>query len=629
LSYRLLKLNAGIVKDITEYSAGKNGPFYIDSNLIRFRNGYPTKIGGWEQETYFNNVNTESTILAQGKPKNAIFWRSIADGIDRIALGTHSHLYIINSGVLYDITPLRKTSLNLSNPLETTNNSTTITVTDTGHGGKSGDYIVIKEATAVGGIDADTLNRVQGYEITVTGTNTFTIEAPSQASSNATGGGTGLDIEYLIGRDAQMNIESADTATGWGVGTWGESTWGTARDVASDTVALEATQWSLQLWGDDLLANNRNGQIYYWDLSGGESTRAVLASSLAGATDVPTKNRTIAISFPDRHLIVGGTTLIGTTDQDPMLVRFSDQEDFTKFTPTATNTAGDQRLEVGNKIVSIIPTKDETFINTDEAVYGMNFVGPPFTFSFRLLAVNCGAVAQNGSISVDGNVYWIGKSNFFVYNGAVQELPCTVKYFVFNRIQQRYIDKTYVGQNKKFNEIIWYYVSEDNSLGTVNPEPDSYVTYNYVENVWTVGTLDRNVWLDAQGFRTVPFAFDASGRLYNHESGTSADGDAMNCFVESSELEIDETGNKTFLIDRIVPDATLTSDTNLFLEFKCRKFPNGTEITKGPFTITQSTEKVSTRAKGRQISVKYSSTGTNDDWSLGDFRINAKEDSFR
>mgnify|MGYP003108425348 FL=1 len=629
MSYRLLKLNAGIVKDITEYAAGKNGPFYVDSNLIRFRNGYPTKIGGWEQETYFNNVNTESSTLAQGKPKNAIFWRSITDGIDRIALGTHSHLYIINSGVLYDITPLRKTSLNLSNPLATNNNSTTITVTDTGHGAKTGDYIVIEEATAVGGISADTLNRIEGYEITVTGTNTFTIEVPSQASSSATGGGTGLDIKYLIGRDDQMNIQSADTATGWGVGTWGESTWGTARDVDSDTVALEATQWSLQLWGDDLLANNRNGQIYYWDTSAGEGNRAVLVSSIAGATDVPTKNRTIAISFPDRHLIVGGTTLVGTTDQDPMLIRFSDQEDFTKFTPTATNTAGDQRLEVGNKIVSIIPTKDETFINTDEAVYGMTFVGPPFTFSFRLLAVNCGAVAKNGAISVDGNVYWIGKSNFFVYNGSVQELPCTVQYFVFNRIQQRYIDKTYVGQNKKFNEIIWYYVSEDNTAGTVNPEPDSYVTYNYAENVWTIGTLDRNVWLDAQGFKTVPFAFDSNAKLYNHESGTSDDGQAMNCFVESGELEIDETGNRTFLIDRIVPDATMTSDTNLFLEFKCRKFPNGSEVTKGPFTITQSTEKVSTRAKGRQISVKYSSTGTSDDWSLGDFRINAKEDSSR
>ena len=629
MSYKLLKLNAGIVKDITEYASGKNGPFYVDSNLIRFRNGYPTKIGGWEQETYFNNVNTESSTLAQGKPKNAIFWRSITDGIDRIALGTHSHLYIINSGVLYDITPLRKTSLNLSNPLATNNNSTTITVTDTGHGAKTGDYIVIEQATAVGGITADTLNRIEGYEITVTGTNTFTIEVSSQASSSATGGGTGLDIKYLIGRDDHMNIQSADTATGWGTGTWGESTWGTARDISSDTVALEATQWSLQLWGDDLLANNRNGQIYYWDTSAGEGNRAVLVSSIAGATDVPTKNRTIAISFPDRHLIVGGTTLVGTTDQDPMLIRFSDQEDFTKFTPTATNTSGDQRLEVGNKIISIIPTKDETFINTDEAVYGMIFVGPPFTFSFRLLAVNCGAVAKNGAISVDGNVYWIGKSNFFVYNGSVQELPCTVKYFVFNRIQQRYIDKTYVGQNKKFNEIIWYYVSEDNTAGTVNPEPDSYVTYNYAENVWTIGTLDRNVWLDAQGFKTVPFAFDANAKLYNHESGTSDDGQAMNCFVESGELEIDETGNRTFLIDRIVPDATMTSDTNLFLEFKCRKFPNSAEINKGPFTITQSTEKVSTRAKGRQIAVKYSSTGINDDWSLGDFRINVKEDSSR
>ena len=629
MSYRLLKLSAGIVKDITDYSAGKNGPFYVDSNLIRFRNGYPTKIGGWEQEVYFNNINTESSTLAQGKPKNAIFWRSITDGIDRYALGTHNHLYIINSGVLYDITPLRKTSTNLSNPLSVTNGSATVTVTDTGHGAKNGDFIVIEQATATGGISADTLNRIEGYSITVVDSNTYTFTSPDTASSTTTGGGTGLDVKYLIGRDDSMNIQSADTATGWGVGTWGESTWGTARDIVSDTIALEATQWSLQLWGEDLLANNRNGHIYYWDTSGGETNRAILASSIAGASDVPTKNRTIAISFPDRHLIVGGTTNIGTTNQDPMLVRFSDQEDFTNFTPTATNTAGDQRLEVGNKIVSIIPTKDETFIATDEAVYGMTFVGPPFTFSFRLLAVNCGAVAKNGIISVDGNVYWIGKSNFFVYNGSVQELPCTVQYFVFNRLQSQFIDKTYVGQNKKFNEITWFYVSDDNVLGENNPEPDSYVTYNYAENVWTVGTLDRNVWLDAQGFKTNPVAFDSNGKLYDHETGTSADGEAMNCFVESSELEIDETGNRTFLIDRIVPDAPVSENTNLFLEFKCRKFPNGTEITKGPFTITNQTEKVSTRAKGRQIAVKYSSNGLNDEWSLGDFRINATEDSMR
>ena len=629
MSYRLLKLNSGIVKDITEYSAGKNGPFYIDSNLVRFRNGYPTKIGGWEQEVYFDNVDTSNATLAQGKPKNAIFWRADDDGIDRIALGTHNHLYIINSGVLYDITPLRKTSTNLSNPLVVTNGSTTITGTDTSHGAKTGGFIVIEQATAVGGISADTLNRIIGYPITVVDSNSFTIQSPTGASSGATGGGTGLDIKYLIGRDDNMNIESADTATGFGVGTWNLSTYGTARDVDSDTVALEATQWSLQLWGEDLLASNRDGQIYYWDTSAGEVNRASLVSALGGASGVPTKNRTIAISFPDRHLIVGGTTLLGTTTLDPMLVRFSDQEDFTNFTPTATNTSGDQRLEVGNKIVSIIPTKDETFINTDEACYGMSFVGPPFTFSFRLLAVNCGAVALHGTISVDGSVFWIGKSNFFVYNGSVQELPCTVKYFVFDRIQERYADKTFVGQNKKFNEITWFYVSVDNSQGTVNPEPDSYVTYNYAENVWTIGTLNRSVWLDAQGFRNVPFAFDGDARLYDHESGNSDNGNAMNCFIESGELEIDETGNRTFLIDKIVPDATMTSNTNLNVEFKCKKYPNGTEVTKGPFTITSSTQKVSTRAKGRQIAIKYSSTGINDDWTLGDFRINATEDSFR
>jgi len=629
LSYRLLKLNSGIVKDITEYAAGKNGPFYIDSNLVRFRNGYPTKIGGWEQEIYYDNIDTTNAVTAQGAPKNAIFWRSDTDGEDRIALGTHSHLYIINNGVLHDITPLRKTSTNLSNPFVTQQNSTTITITDTSHDARNGDFIVIEQATAVGGISADTLNRIEGYSITYIDANSYSIESPTQASSGATGGGTGVDIKYLIGRDEKMNIESADTATGWGVGTWGQSTWGTARNIVSDNIALEATQWSLQLWGEDLLANNRGGQIYYWDTSGGETNRAALVSSIAGSSDVPTKNRTINISFPDRHLIVGGTTTIGTTNLDPMLVRFSDQEDFTNFTPTATNTSGDQRLEVGNKIISIIPTKDETFINTDEACYGMNFVGPPFTFAFRLLAVNCGAIAINGSISVDGNVYWIGKSNFFVYNGSVQELPCTVKYFVFNRIQQRFIDKTFVGQNKKFNEITWYYVSEDNVQGSVNPDPDSYVTYNYAENTWVVGALNRNVWLDAQGFKLTPFAFDGDAKLYNHETGTSDNGNAMNCFIESGELEIDETGNRTFLIDKLVPDATMTSDTSLNIEFKCKKYPNGTEVTKGPFTVTSTTEKVSTRAKGRQIAIKYSSNGTNDDWSIGDFRINATEDSFR
>ena len=628
MSLRLLKFRPGVVKDITEYSAGKNGPFYVDSNLVRFVNGYPKKIGGWQQEDYFRTTATSTTTLVQGKPKKMIFWRSLDDGADRIALGTSSHLYILKADVLFDVTPLRKTSSSLSNPLATTSGSTTVTVTDTSHGAVTGDYVVLDSASAIGGISADTLNRVEGYEITKINDNSYSFVSPDTASSTVASGGGTMNIKYLIGNAENVGIESSDPALGWGVGAWGDSTWGTARTTSTSDVSLEATQWSLQIWGDDLLALNRLGQLYYWDTSGGENQRAVLASGLSGASGIPTQNRMMSISFPDRHLILAGTNNIIDGVFDPMLIRFSDQEDFTNFTVTATNTAGDQRLEVGNKIIAITPTKDETFINTDEAVYGMTFTGPPFTFSFRLLAVNCGAVAINGTISVDGSVYWIGKSNFYFYNGNVQELPCPVKQFVFDRMQLRYQDKIHVGHNKKFSELTWYYVSTANEEES-NPEPDSYVTYNYQENVWSIGSLQRNVWLDATGFRTVPFAFDKDGRLYNHETGTSDNGSAMNCHIETSEVEIDETGSRLYMIDKIVPDASMTSETNLLVEFKSRKYPQATEITKGPFTVTSSTRKVSTRAKGRQIAIKYSSTGTDDDWSIGDFRINAREDSLR
>ena len=627
MTLRLLKFSPGVVKDITDYSAGKGGPFYVDSNLVRFKNGFPEKIGGWQKEEYFYSTDPSTSVLIQGTPKKALFWRGF-DDIDRLAVGTTSHLYLIKQNILHDITPLRKTSSSLSNPLTTASGDATVTVADTGHGASTGDFVVLDSASAIGGISADDLNRQAGYQITKIDNNSYTFEAPSNSSSTVSGGGGTLNIKYLIGAAENMGIQSADPATGWGVGTWNAGTWNTPRTAASNSLVFDATRWSLQLWGDDLLANNRRGQIYYWSRAGGEGTRAVLVSSLAGASGVPIENRMISVSFPDRHLVAAGTVNASTSLYDPMLVRFSDQEDFTNFTVTATNTAGDQRLEVGSKIISITPSKDETIIQTDEAIYGMTFVGPPFTFSFRLLAVNCGAVAQEGTIVVDSTVYWIGKDNFFLYNGSVSELPCPIQHFVFDRLNNDFVDKTHVGHNKKFNEITWFYVSTSNSA-TEDPEPDSYATYNYAENAWTIGELDRNTWNDAIGFRTVPFAFDKDGNLYNHETGDNDDGTAMSCHIETSEIEIDATGSRQFLIDRIIPDATMTSSTNLSVEFKTRKYPNATEITKGPFTITQSTEKVSTRAKGRQVSLRYSSSGVSDNWALGDFRINAREDSVR
>lgn len=634
---KLLRFKSGIVKDITEYSASKNGPFFVDGNLVRFTNGYAEKIGGWEKEVYYGvdasgSPDTNTAIKVQGTPKALISWRANSDGEDRLALGTSSHLYVFKQDVAYDVTPLRKTTTNLTNPLATTNGSTTITCTDAGHGAKDGDFLIIEDAAAVGGVAANTLNRKAGYQISNVGTNTFDITVPDAATSTvAAGGGTSIDFKYLIGIDAGLGAASSTPGLGWGVGTWGQGTWGTARSASSVGIgtSLDATQWNLNLWGEDLIANVRNGAIYYWELSDGETSRAVLASTESGSSDIPTITRTTSISFPDRHFIVGGATAVGTTDFDPMLVRFSDQENFVDFTPRVENTAGDQRLEVGTKIIQMLPTRDETFIQTDEAAYAMSFVGPPFTFSFRLLAVNCGGVAINGAANVDGSIYWIGKSNFFVYNGNVTELPCSVQYFVFDRLQQEFIDKTYAGHNKKFNEVTWFYVSTDNPAGNNNPEPDSYVSYNYSDNSWTIGTLDRNVWNDSAGHRLVPFAFDSTGELYNHETGTSDDGGNMSCFIETSDLEISDSGSNLYMVDKIVPDAKMTADTTLSVELKTRKYPQDPETTKGPFTITQNTGKVSTRARGRQVAVKFSSSGSTDDWQLGDFRINTREDGIR
>jgi len=704
MTLQLLQFKPGIVKDITEYSAGKNGPFWVDGDLVRFRNGYPTKIGGWQKDA-ITQTDSAGTITStettpQGIARKMINWRAITDGEDRIAVGTHNHLYIIQDQVLYDITPLRdatnatttttealdnsETAIDLASvagfktagviqigseiitytgistltltgctrgtnsssaaahdsgatvtqiliaPITTADTTTTLTITDSGHGASVGDFVVFSGAAAVGGVTAENLNRKAGYQITSITTNTYTVTSPTAATSTATGGGNAVVISYLVGIAGGLGTQSSDPALGWGVGGWGQEAWNEPRSASESDVNLTNSSWNLNLWGEDLIATVRGGAIYYWSVSGTVSTRAVLVSSLSGALSVPTVATVTTVSFPDRHFIAGGCTeYAGSGDLDEMLIRWSDQEDFTDFGPTSTNSAGDQRLEVGTKIVSIVNAREETIISTDSAIYGMTFVGPPFIFSFRLLATDCGAAGLNTMIAIDGNVFWMGKRNFFSYDGIVKELPSSVQYYVFDRMQKRYIDKVVVGHNKAFKEVTWWYVSNDNSAGTTNPENDSYVTYNYAENAWSVGTMDRTSWHDSFGARTVPFAFDPSGLLYNHETGTSDNGSAMTSFIESSPSEIPNTGENLYLVDKVIPDVTMTSDTSLSMFINTRKYPNATEVVKGPFTITSSTEKVSTRAKGRQMSVKLQSSGTLDDWSLGTFRVNAREDGLR
>tara|TARA_R100001460_G_scaffold74372_2_gene115493 strand:+ start:4978 stop:6885 length:1908 start_codon:yes stop_codon:yes gene_type:complete len=635
MTLQLLQFSPGIVKDITEYSAGKNGPYWVDGNNVRFKNGYATKIGGWVKDEIYGltaadevDYSEGSEVTLIGVARNMNFWRSLSDGEDYLAIGTHNHLFILENEALFDITPLRATATNINNnPFATVDGSTTVTVTDTAHGASDGDYVRFKQATTTNGITADTLNRYYGYQLTLVDANTYTIVVPSAATGTGSGGGSGVDAEYLIGNAGGLGTQTAVAALGWGAGGWGESTWGTPRSGTSSSVVLENSQWSLTLWGEDLIALVRNGALYYWDTSTGTGSRAVLVSSLGGASNVPDESRVAIVSFPDRHLVCGGTTPLGGSDIDPMLVRWSDQEDFKNWTPSATNTAGDQRLEVGTKIVGMISTRDETFISTDEAVYGMNFVGPPFTFAFRLVGTNCGAIGKNTLMNVDGNVYWMGKNNFFMYNGSVNEMACPLRHFVFDRMQKDFADKNFAAHNKEFNEVSWFYVSNANTNTDGNPEPDSFVTYNYEINAWSIGTLDRTCWFDSFGFRKRPFAFSPDGELYNHEEGTDADGAALSAYIETSPLEVSGAGDSLMLVDKIVPDLTMSGTLNVTVESK--KYPNASAVTKGPFTISPNSTKVSMRARGRQMSFKLESNAVGDDWSLGDFRVNARQDGLR
>jgi len=701
---QLLKYNPGVVKDITEYAAGKNGPFWVDSDLVRFKNGYPEKLGGWAKEQ-INALNTAGGITntatsIEGIARRMVYWRADTDGEDRLAVGTHNHLLIIMNGAVYDITPLRDetnaatttsealdnsetgidvasvagftaagaviigteiityssiSSLTLTgctrgtnstsaaahdsgaavtqvliNPIATTDESTTVTITNTAHGAKVTDWIVISGAAATGGVTADVLNSMAGHQITeIVNANSYKIVVPSAATSTVSaGGGLTVVIKYLIGIDAGMGAQGAVPALGWGVGGWGLEGWGDPRSSNLEGVFLDNTSWNLSLWGEDLIASVRGGAIYYYDTSAPITNRASLVSSISGAESVPSVARITTVSFPDRHFIAGGCQAYvagGGGNVDNMLVRWSSQEQFEKFAPTATNTAGDQRLQIGTKIVAMVSAREETLISTDSALYGMTFVGGNFVFSFRLLATDCGAAGINTMINIDSSVYYMGKRNFFVYDGVVKELPCPVQYFVFNRMNKTFIDKTVVGHNKAFKEITFFYVSNDSP----NQEPDSYVTFNYAEQAWTVGTMDRTVWSDSFGAKLVPFAFDPDGFLYNHETGTSADGAAMNSFIEGSPREISAEGETLYMVDQVVPDVTMSANTSLDLYMNTRKYPNATETVKGPFTITSSTDKLSTRAKGRQIALKFQSTGTTDEWTLGDFRVNSRQDGLR
>ena len=708
-----LQFKPGINREVTSYS---NEGGWRDCDKIRFRFGYPEKIGGWQkftEETYDGSVRALHNWIA-------------LDGSDFLGLGSHLKYYIEEGQTLNNITPIRSTTSAGDVTFAATDGSATITVTDTGHGAFQFDFVTFSGAASLGGvITATVLN--QEYQVSrVVDANTYEITSAIAANSSDSGnGGSSTVGAYQI----NVGLDTAVGGTGWGAGLYYGVTNGalqttvneggtlTAGDttitvasttgiVASDVVLIDnelilvggissndltsctrghsgttatthadgsvvrlalgnadstddfsgwgdaasgglTTTTQIRLWshdnfGEDLLINPRDDEIYYWDRTNNLTTRAVKLNTIAGTKrSVPTKAKQVLVSDRDRHVIAFGSDGLNSsasaTDgdgiQDPLLIRFSDQENPTEWYPTSTNTAGDLRLGAGSTFMQAVETKREILVWTDTALTSMRFIGPPFTFGLQQLSSNITIMSPNAAVSTEDFVFWMGIDTFYVYAGQTQTLPCTVKDKVFLDFNLAQKDKVIAGVNSEFSEVTWFYPSASAS------DNNRYVTYNYSEKVWYFGTLERTAWLD-RGTRNFPIA-TGSNLIYNHEIGYDDDGSSMDSFIESASIDIGD-GDKFTYLRKVIPDLTFDGSTNLAspqatFTVKARNNPgadfNNTQA--GTSTRTQSTpveeytEQLDLRVRGRSFALRVESDATGSKWKLGSPRVDIRQDGRR
>ena len=609
-----LKFRPGVDKQDTAYSAGDDRK-YIDSDFVRFHYGKPERWGGWS-----NLPNPNITVV--GAVRDSHSWIGL-DGTRYLALGTDRKLYIYSEGKIYDITPLRQTE-SLSNPF-TTNGTTTVTVTDSSHGAIQGDFVTFDSFSAIDGLDMN-----QEFEITsITDSNNYTITHTSTASGSTSGGGGSGNAKYQI----NIGRDTSTYGTGWGTLSWNTSTWDTAR--SSSTVVLFARNWSLDNFGEDLIATVLNGGTFVWDTSSGLSNRATALSN------APTASRFSLVSTDTRHLLMFGTeTTIGdSSTQDDLLFRFSDREDATDFTPIATNEAGSLRITDGSKIIGAVKSTGQILVWTDTSLHGIQFVGTPFTFGLRQLGANAGLIAQHAAIEVNGKAYWMSDDAFYLFDGVVKKMPCSVQDFVFDDISYTNKHEIAVGLNTAYNEIIWYYPSSNAT------QIDRSVIYNYLEGTWYTNSLGRTTWLGAYVYEkpiateyksavtanvsTILGLTDGASFIYEHESGNNqADGTAITAFLETGSVEIAD-GDQLMSINKLVPDfnnLTNTMTARLTLE----QYPQSSSNTTSNASITSTTEKVSVRGRGRAVKIRYT-TNTVDDtpWRLGSQKLELRPDGRR
>ncbi len=682
-----VKFAPGFDKQSTPYGAENK---WIDGENIRFRYGQPEKIGGW--------IKLISNKL-YGAVRAQFAWSAL-DGTRFLALGTDKKLYIYTEGAVHDITPVRATDDNLTNPFVTTSGSPIVTVTDAGHGASAGDFVTFSNADAVGGLDMNA-----EFEITsVTSSSVYTVTHSSNASSGATGGGSStVDVEYQISVGQEVNTYGY----GWGVDAWNgiadtgritdqlnealdatetgvdvddgskfangdyilvdqeimkvtgvssntltvtrglttnegttavsagshdaathaDNTTVTIIFDASDTsinatswneaassseTVLDSRYWVFENFGEDLLALQSNGKLFKWDKSGGVTTRAAVVHANA-----PTASRHLILSTPDRHVILMGTeTTIGsTTSQDDLFLRFSSQEDTSTWSPASTNTAGSFRIQDGSKIITTLRSRGGILIWTDTSLHQLQFIGPPFIFGLTQLASNCGAVSPYAAVDVNGTTFWMSQQSFYMFDGAVRKIPCPVQDYVFDDFSITQQPLVYAGLNSDFNEITWFYASQDSDF------IDRNVTYNYVEGTWYTNSLARTTWLD-YGVYQVPYATeysptvtgdtptvlgatDGSSIIYQHEEGTNNDTEAMECFLQSGDFDI-EDGERVLSISRYIPDfKDQEGSAEVLLTFKDFSQTTSTTALKTAISSTSSTSDITLKK-----SANFPSEGT-------------------
>ena len=621
----------GVNRENTRYTT--EGGWY-ECDKVRFRQGSPEKIGGWQQ------ISANRFL---GICRSLFNWVTLGFA-NLVAVGTNLKYYIEQGGAYNDVTPLRATTAAGDVTFAASNGSSTITVNDTGHGALTGDFVTFSGAVSLGGnITAAVLN--QNYQIAnIVNANSYTITAKNpttgaavtaNASDSGNGGAATVGAyEIHVGNAIQVPL------SGWGAGPWGTGPWGIG---ASTNASLRL--WTQANFGEDLLFAYRGGAIYYWDSSAGVSNnRGVALTSKVGASDVPTIVNKVFVSDIYRFCMAFGANDIGAAGIDPMLIRWSDQESAVNWTPSATNQAGSLRLSSGSEIIAVIQSRQEIIVFTDSAVYSLQYLGPSAgVWGATLLADNISIESPNSVVFASGVIYWMGIDKFYFYDGRVQTLPCDLRRYIFNDINQLQAEQIFAGTNEGFTEVWWFYPSfGSNSI-------DRYVIYNYLEKAWYYGTMARTAWLDS-GLQSYPLAATYTYNIVQHENGTNNNETgtpaAITAYIGSSEFDIDDGHNFGF-IWRMLPDITFdgSSAANPQANFKLIPMKGSgagftTPASQGgsneapvvrsaTVPIEAFTNIIYTRVRARQLIFRVESDGLNTTWQLGAPRIDIRPDGRR